>query len=141
MALTKKFCRNFDLELQAQATENGINISLSERHSFPLEDVFQFLSVETVVNVLEQAILQSPLFTTRFRWAANRSLALLRFQGGKKVPPQIQRMRAEDLLTAVFPQAAACQDNIAGEIEIPDHPLVKETMKDALTEASIWKVS
>lgn len=135
MALTKKFCRNFDLELQAQATENGINISLSERHSFPLEDVFQFLSVETVVNVLEQAILQSPLFTTRFRWAANRSLALLRFQGGKKVPPQIQRMRAEDLLTAVFPQAAACQDNIAGEIEIPDHPLVKETMKDALTEA------
>lgn len=135
MALTKKFCRSFDLELQAQATENGINISLSERHSFPLDDVFQFLSVETAVNVLEQAILQSPLFTTRFRWAANRSLALLRFQGGKKVPPQIQRMRAEDLLTAVFPQAAACQDNISGEIAIPDHPLVKETMKDALTEA------
>jgi ATP-dependent Lhr-like helicase len=135
MALTKKFCRNFDLELQAQATENGINISLSERHSFPLADVFQFLSTETVVNVLEQAILQSPLFTTRFRWAANRSLALLRYQGGKKVPPQIQRMRAEDLLTAVFPQAASCQDNIVGEIAIPDHPLIKETMKDALTEA------
>lgn len=135
MALTKKFCRNFDLELQAQATENGINIALSERHSFPLEDVFQFLSLETVVSVLEQAILQSPLFTTRFRWAANRSLALLRFQGGKKVPPQIQRMRAEDLLTAVFPQAAACQDNISGEIEIPNHPLVRETMKDALHEA------
>lgn len=135
MALTKKFCRNFDLELQAQATENGINIALSERHSFPLEDVFHFLSLETVVSVLEQAILQSPLFTTRFRWAANRSLALLRFQGGKKVPPQIQRMRAEDLLTAVFPQAAACQDNISGEIEIPDHPLVRETMKDALNEA------
>lgn len=135
MALTKKFCRNFDLELQAQATENGINIALSERHSFPLADVFQFLSTETVVNVLEQAILQSPLFTTRFRWSANRSLALLRYQGGKKVPPQIQRMRAEDLLTAVFPQAASCQDNIVGEIEIPDHPLIKETMKDALTEA------
>lgn len=135
MALTKKFCRNFDLELQAQATENGINISLSERHSFPLSDVFQFLSTETVVNVLEQAILQSPLFTTRFRWSANRSLALLRYQGGKKVPPQIQRMRAEDLLTAVFPQAASCQDNIVGEITIPDHPLIKETMKDALTEA------
>lgn len=135
MALTKKFCRNFDLELQAQATENGINIALSERHSFPLEDVFQFLSLETVVGVLEQAILQSPLFATRFRWAANRSLALLRFQGGKKVPPQIQRMRAEDLLTAVFPKAAACQDNISGEIEIPNHPLIKETMKDALTEA------
>lgn len=135
MALTKKFCRNFDLELQAQATENGVNIALSERHSFPLEDVFQFLSTETVVDVLEQAILQSPLFNTRFRWAANRSLSLLRFQGGKKVPPQIQRMRAEDLLTAVFPQAAACQDNISGPIEIPDHPLIKETMKDALTEA------
>lgn len=135
MALTKKFCRNFDLELQAQATENGVNISLSERHSFPLIDVFQFLSVETVVSVLEQAILQSPLFTTRFRWSANRSLALLRFQGGKKVPPQLQRMRSEDLLSAVFPQAAACQDNIAGEIEIPDHPLVNETMKDALNEA------
>jgi len=135
MALTKKFCRNFDLELQAQATENGINIALSERHSFPLQDVFQFLSIETVVDVLEQAILQSPLFTTRFRWSANRSLALLRYQGGKKVPPQIQRMRAEDLLTAVFPQAAACQDNIVGEINIPDHPLVKETLKDALPEA------
>ncbi|HEY9786371.1 MAG TPA: DEAD/DEAH box helicase, partial [Candidatus Obscuribacterales bacterium] len=135
LALRKRFCKSFNLELQAAATDNGINISLTEQHSFPLSDVFRFLSVDTVEDVLRQAVLQSPIFATRFRWDANRSLALLRYQGGQKVPPQIQRMRADDLLAAVFPQAAACQDNVVGDIEVPDHPLVAESLKDALTEA------
>jgi ATP-dependent helicase Lhr and Lhr-like helicase len=135
LALRKRFCRSFNLELQAAATDEGINIALSEQHSFPLADVFRFLHPNSVGKVLEQAVLASPLFTTRWRWDASRALALLRFQGGRKVPPQIQRMRADDLLAAVFPDAAACQENIEGEMRIPDHPLVREVMKDALTEA------
>src|SRR6185436_15832357 len=107
LALRKRFCRSFNFELQAAATDDGLNISLSEQHSFPLGDVFHFLNTETVKEVLEQAVLQSPIFPTRFRWDAGRALALLRFQGGKKVPPQIQRMRSEDLMASVFPQAAA----------------------------------
>ena len=135
LALRKRFCRSFNFELQAAATDNGLNISLSEQHSFPLADVFHFLQSTNVEDLLSQAVLTSPIFATRWRWTAGRSLALLRFQGGKKVPPQIQRMRSDDLLAGVFPQALACQENISGEIEIPDHPLVRETMKDALTEA------
>jgi ATP-dependent Lhr-like helicase len=135
LALRKRFCRSFNFELQAAATDNGLNISLSEQHSFPLADVFHFLQSATVEDLLSQAVLTSPIFATRWRWTAGRALALLRFQGGKKVPPQIQRMRSDDLLAGVFPQALACQENISGEIEIPDHPLVRETMKDALTEA------
>ena len=135
LALRKRFCRSFNLELQAAATDEGINIALSDQHSFPLADVFRFLHPNSVGNVLEQAVLASPIFTTRWRWDASRSLALLRFQGGGKVPPQIQRMRADDLLAAVFPDAAACQENIEGEMRIPDHPLIREVMKDALTEA------
>jgi ATP-dependent Lhr-like helicase len=136
LALRKRFCRSFNFELQAAATDDGLNISLAEQHSFPLEDVFNFLQPETVQDVVEQAVLTgSPIFGTRFRWDANRSLALLRFQGGKKIPPQIQRMRADDLLASVFPDVAACQENIEGEIRIPEHPLVKEVMKDVLTEA------
>src|SRR5580658_7193276 len=135
LALRKRFCRSFNFELQAAATDNGLNISLSDQHSFPLADVFHFLQAASLRSVLEQAVLTSPLFTTRWRWTAGRSLALLRFMGGKKVPPQIQRMRSEDLLAAVFPEALACQENIEGEIKIPDHPLARETMKDALTEA------
>ncbi len=135
LALRKRFCRSFNFELQAAATDNGLNIALAEQHSFPLADVFQFLQVETVSEILEQASLASPIFGTRFRWDASRSLALLRFQSGKKVPPQIQRMRADDLLASVFPDVAACQENIEGDIKIPDHPLVREVMKDVLTEA------
>ena len=135
LALRKRFCRSFNLELQAAATDEGINIALSDQHSFPLADVFRFLHPSSVGKVLEQAVLASPLFTTRWRWDASRALALLRFQGGRKVPPQIQRMRADDLLAAVFPDAAACQENIEGEMRIPDHPLIREVMKDALTEA------
>jgi ATP-dependent Lhr-like helicase len=135
LALRKRFCRSFNFELQASATDNGINISLAEQHSFPLADVFQFLRPGSVRQVLEQAVLASPLFATRWRWDAGRALALLRFRGGKKIPPQIQRMRADDLLASVFPEALACQENIAGEIAVPDHPLIREVMKDVLTEA------
>jgi ATP-dependent Lhr-like helicase len=135
LALRKRFCRSFNFELQAAATDNGLNIALAEQHSFPLADVFQFLQPETVQPILEQAALASPIFGTRWRWDATRALALLRFQGGKKIPPQIQRMRSDDLLASVFPDVAACQENIVGDIQIPDHPLVREVMKDVLTEA------
>src|SRR2546428_2338946 len=135
LALRKRFCRSFNFELQAAATDNGLNIALAEQHSFPLADVFHFLTAETVQPVLEQAALASPIFGTRWRWDANRALALLRFQGGKKIPPQIQRMRSDDLLASVFPDVAACQENIVGDIQIPNHPLVNEVMKDVLTEA------
>ncbi len=135
LALRKRFCRSFNFELQAAATDNGLNIALAEQHSFPLGDVFHFLNAETVQPILEQAALASPIFGTRWRWDANRALALLRFQGGKKVPPQIQRMRSDDLLASVFPDVAACQENIVGDIQIPNHPLVNEVMKDVLTEA------
>ncbi len=135
LALRKRFCRGFNFELQAAATDNGLNIALAEQHSFPLADVFQFLHSETMPPILEQAALASPIFGTRWRWDATRALALLRFQGGKKVPPQIQRMRSDDLLASVFPDVAACQENIEGDIKIPDHPLVREVMKDVLTEA------
>ncbi len=135
LALRKRFCRSFNFELQAAATDNGLNIALAEQHSFPLSDVFHYLQTETAQTILEQAALASPIFATRWRWDANRALALLRFQGGKKVPPQIQRIRSDDLLASVFPDVAACQENVVGDIQIPDHPLVQEVMKDVLTEA------
>jgi ATP-dependent Lhr-like helicase len=135
LALRKKFCRSFNFELQAAATDNGLNISLLEQHSFPLGDVFYYLTPQSIAHTLEQAALASPIFQTRWRWDATRSLALLRFMGGKKVPPFLQRMRSDDLLAAVFPDAAACQDNLAGDIDLPDHPLINEVMKDVLSEA------
>ena len=135
LSLRKRFCVGFNFELQAAATDNGLNIALAEQHSFPLGDVFHFLNAETVQPILEQAALDSPIFGTRWRWDANRALALLRFQNGKKVPAQIQRMRSDDLLASVFPDAAACFENIEGDRKIPDHPLVGEVMKDVLTEA------
>src|SRR5437660_2058430 len=135
LSLRKRFCVGFNFKLQAAATDNGLNIALAEQHSFPLGDVFNFLQAGTVQPILEQAALDSPIFATRWRWDANRALALLRFQNGKKVPPQIQRMRSDDLLASVFPDAAACFENIEGERKIPDHPLVGEVMKDVLTEA------
>ncbi|MCE9672314.1 DEAD/DEAH box helicase [Myxococcus stipitatus] len=136
MALRKRFCRSFDFELQAAATEDGILLSLGEQHSFPLADIFDFLHSEHVEEVLVQAVLQSPLFGTRFRWVATRSLALNRMMGGKRVAPNLQRARSEDLLAAVFPAQVGCQDNHGGgDIELPDHPLVKQTMDDCLHEA------
>ncbi|HKU26070.1 MAG TPA: DEAD/DEAH box helicase, partial [Candidatus Sulfotelmatobacter sp.] len=135
LSLRKRFCRGFNFELQAAATDNGLNIALAEQHSFPLADVFHFLHADSVQPILEQAALDSPIFGTRWRWDANRALALLRFQNGKKVPPQIQRIRSDDLLASVFPEAAACFENIEGDRKIPDHPLVNEVMKDVLSEA------
>jgi ATP-dependent Lhr-like helicase len=135
LALRKRFCRGFNFELQAAATDNGINISLAEQHSFPLSDVFQFLTEHTAKELLEQAAIASPIFKTRWRWAANRSLQLLRMSKGKRIAPQIQRTRSEDLLASVFPQAAACFETIVGDIQIPNHPLVDEVMKDVLQEA------
>ncbi|MDP7339572.1 MAG: DEAD/DEAH box helicase, partial [Vicinamibacterales bacterium] len=135
LALRKRFCRSFNFELQAAATDNGIVISLAEQHSFPLEAIFQFLTVETVAAVLTQAMLPSPMFGARWRWNASRALAVLRFAGGRKVPPPIQRMRSDDLLASVFPDQVACQENLTGDIRIPDHPLVNETIRDCLHEA------
>ena len=135
LALRKRFCRGFNFELQAAATDNGLNISLAEQHSFPLSDVFDFLTEQTVTGLLEQASLDSPIFRARWRWDAGRSLQLLRFYNGKRIAPQVQRTRSDDLLASVFPQVAACQENIEGDIQIPDHPLIQEVMKDVLTEA------
>ena len=135
LALRKRFCRSFNFELQAAATDNGIVISLSEQHSFPLEVVFRFLNVDTVEAVLTQALLDAPMFTARWRWNVSRALAVLRFAGGRKVPPPIQRMRSDDLLASVFPDQAACAENLVGDIRIPDHPLVDETIRDCLHEA------
>ena len=135
LALRKRFCRGFNFELQAAATDNGINISLAEQHSFPLSDVFQFLTEITTRSLLEQASLAAPVFKTRWRWAAGRSLQLLRNSKGKRIAPQVQRTRSEDLLASVFPQAAACFENIEGDIQIPDHALVREVMSDVLQEA------
>src|SRR5215471_5755995 len=135
LALRKRFCVSFNFELQASATDNGLNISLAEQHSFPLADVFHFLHENTVKEVLQQAALLSPLLETRWRWDANRSLALLRYWNGKKIPLQVQRTRSADLLASVFPDAAACQENVDGPIQVPDHPLIREVMKDIFHEA------
>ena len=135
LALRKRFCRSFNFELQAAATDNGINISLTEQHAFPLELVFEFLKPQTVEHVLTQAMLDAPMFTARWRWNASRALAIPRFRGGRRVPPPIQRMRAEDLLASVFPDQVACAENLTGEIRIPDHPLVEETIENCLHEA------
>ncbi len=136
LALRKRFCRRFDFELQAAATDEGILLSLGPQHSFPLESIFELVSEATVDEVLEQAVLQAPMFQVRWRWDATRALAIPRLLKGKRTPPPIARMRADDLLAAVFPQQVACQDNApGGPIAVPDHPLVKETLRDCLTEA------
>src|SRR5580704_10797222 len=135
LALRKRFCRTFNFELQAAATDNGLVLSLSDQHSFPLELVFDFLKTPTVEHVLTQAMLDSPLFGARWKWNAQRALAVLRFAGGHKVPPPLQRMRADDLLAACFPDQVACAENLTGEIRIPDHPLVNETIANCLEEA------
>jgi ATP-dependent helicase Lhr and Lhr-like helicase len=135
LALRKRFCRGFNFELQAAATDNGINISLAEQHSFPLSDVFHFLTEHTSKELLEQASIASPIFKNRWRWAASRSLQLLRMSKGKRIAPQIQRTRSDDLMASVFPQAAACFETIVGDIQIPNHPLVNEVMQDVLQEA------
>ncbi len=135
LALRKKFCRNFNFELQAAATDDSIILSLSSSHSFPLESVFNYLSPKTVRETLVQAMLDAPVFEVRWRWNATRSLAIRRFWSGKRVPPALQRLQAEDLIAQVFPDQIACLENIAGDRDVPDHPLVDQTIQDCLTEA------
>jgi ATP-dependent Lhr-like helicase len=135
LALRKRFCRSFNFELQAAATDDAIVLSLGTQHSFPLADVFHYLNRKTVREVLVQALLDAPMFGIRWRWNATRALALPRFRGGRKVAAPLQRMESENLLAAVFPDQLACLENIAGDREIPDHPLVKQTLDDCLTEA------
>ena len=135
LALRKRFCRQFNFELQAAATEDAIVLSLSTSHSFPLEEVAHYLHSNSAEHVLVQALLDAPLFPARWRWNAVTALALPRFTGGKKTPPPLQRMKSEDLLAAVFPDQVACLENIVGEREVPDHPLVNQTLHDCLREA------
>ena len=135
LALRKRFCRQFNFELQAAATEDAIVLSLSAGHSFPLDDVARYLHSNTALDVLVQALLDAPMFGVRWRWNATTALALPRMRGGRRVPPPLQRMRAEDLLAAVFPDQVACLENIAGAREIPDHPLVAQTLDDCLHDA------
>ena len=135
LALRKRFCRGFNFELQAAATDNGLSIALAEQHSFPLSDVFHFLTEHTAKELLEQAAIAAPVFKSRWRWAAGRSLQLLRMSKGKRVPPHLQRLRSDDLLASVFPHASACPETMEGDIVIPDHPLVNEVMQDVLQDA------
>jgi ATP-dependent helicase Lhr and Lhr-like helicase len=135
LALRKRFCVSFDFELQAAATDDAIVLSMGTTQSFPLADAFHFVRADRLDATLEQAILQAPMFGTRWRWNASRALAILRSSHGKKVPPFLQRMRADDLLAAVFPAQVACQENFTGPLEVPDHPLVRQTVHDCLFEA------
>ncbi|HUE83294.1 MAG TPA: DEAD/DEAH box helicase [Pyrinomonadaceae bacterium] len=135
LALRKRFCRQFNFELQAAATEDAIVLSLGPTHSFPLEDVFHYLNSKTVRDLLCQALLDAPMWQIRWRWNVTRALAVLRRRGGRKIPAQLQRMDAEDLLTAVFPDQVACAENLTGQREIPEHPLVTQTVRDCLEEA------
>ncbi len=135
LALRKRFCGSFNVELQAAATDNGIVLSLTEQHAFPLDIVFEYVKSASVEYVLTQALLAAPMFGARWRWNATRALAITRMRGGRKVPPQLQRMRADDLVAAVFPDQAACAENLTGPVRIPDHVLVRETIDNCLHEA------
>jgi ATP-dependent helicase Lhr and Lhr-like helicase len=135
LALRKRFCRSFNFELQAAATDDAIVLSLGTQHSFPLDDVFHYLNTKTVRDILVQALLDAPMFGIRWRWNAGRSLALPRQRAGRRVPPPLQRMESENLLAAIFPDQLACLENIAGDREIPEHPLVQQTIDDCLVEA------
>ena len=135
LALRKRFCRKFNFELQAAANEESLVLSLGPTHSFPLKEVVDYLNDRTVREVLVQALLDAPMFQARWRWNASTALAVLRRRGGERVPPQIQRSDAEDLLALIFPDQLACLENIPGDREVPDHPLVYQTIHDCLYEA------
>ena len=135
LALRKRFCQSFNFELQAAANEDSIVISLGSVHSFALEEVYGYLQAATVRDTLVQALLDAPMFEVRWRWNATRSLAIQRNRNGNRVPPQFQRMDAEDLIAQVFPDQIACQENLTGKRDVPDHPLVRQTIHDCLTEA------
>ena len=135
LLLRKRFCRSFDFELQAAASDDAVVLSLGPQHSFPLSELSDFLSLHGVRDALVHALLPTPMFQTRWRWNLNRALVVLRRKGGKRNPPALQRMEADDITAAVFPSLAACQDNAVGPREIPEHPLVQQTLQDCLTEA------
>jgi ATP-dependent Lhr-like helicase len=135
LAARKRICRTFDFELQAAASDDALVLSLGPQHSFPLPDFLKMLSWRNLPAVLGQAVVQAPMFQARWRWNLGRALAVLRFRGGRKNPPAIQRMEADDLMAAIFPGLAACQDNAVGPIEIPDHPIVRQTLDDCFHEA------
>jgi ATP-dependent helicase Lhr and Lhr-like helicase len=135
LALRKRFCRSFNFELQAAATDDAIILSLGTQHSFPLDEVFRYLNSRTVRDLLVQALLDAPMFPIRWRWNATRALALPRQRGGRKIPAPLQRMESENLLASVFPDQLACLENIAGDRAIPKHPLVQQTIDDCLSEA------
>jgi ATP-dependent Lhr-like helicase len=135
LALRKRFCRSFDFELQAAADNDGIVLSLGPQHSVPIENLFRMLTADNVAKLLEQALLAVPMFQVRWRWNLTRSLVVLRQQGGKRVPPYLQRFRCDDLLASVFPETVGCLENHSGDVVIPDHPLVRQTMHDCLHEA------
>ena len=135
LALRKRFCRSFDFELQAAASDDAVVLSLGPQHSFPLPEVLSHLSPRSVTETLEQAVLPTPIFGSRWRWNLSRSLVAPRFRGSRHLPPAIQRMEADDLMAAIFPMLAACQENVSGPIVIPDHPVVRQTMDDCMTES------
>ena len=137
LALRKRFCVGFGFELQAAANEDAIVISLGPQHSFPLADVFEFLHPNSAKDVLVQALLAAPMFTTRWRWNLSRALLLPRTEGGRRVPTPLMRMRAEDQLVRAFPQVLACPETLPpGEMPVPwEHPMVRQTIDDCLTEA------
>jgi len=135
LALRKRFCRAFNFELQAAATDDAMVLSLGTQHSFPLDEVFRYLNSKTVRDLLVQALLDAPMFPVRWRWNATRALAVPRMKSGRKTPAPLQRMEAENLLAAVFPDQLACLEHIVGDREVPDHPLVYQTIQDCLTEA------
>jgi len=132
LALRKRFCRKFNFELQAAATEDGVLLSLGPQHSFPIADILAYLTAKTLENILIQAVLDAPMFHTRWRWNLNIALAVPRRRGGRKVPPPLQRMQAEDILAAIFPDATACLENIGGDRGVPEHPLVDQALYDCL---------
>jgi ATP-dependent helicase Lhr and Lhr-like helicase len=136
LALRKRFCRTFDFELQASADDNGVVLSFGDRHSFPLDQMFHLVPPAVARDVLVQAFLAAPFFGTRWRWNVTRALQLKRLRNGQRVPPHLQRMRAEDLLTSVFPAQTACQENVVGDIPIPDQPIVRQTVDDCLNEVT-----
>ncbi len=137
LALRKRFCVGFDFELQAAASDDALLLSIGPNNSFPLEAMFDLVKPQWARESVEQALLigNSPMWGARWRWDATRSLAILRQRGGKRVAPPLQRMKADDLMAAVFPRLVACQENVTGAIELPDHPLVRQAMTDCLYEA------
>lgn len=134
LALRKRFCRQFNFELQAAATDDGLLISLGAVHSFDLPEVMGYLRSSNARDVLVQALLDTPIFQTRFRWCANIALAIKRRELRGPVPPQIQRSQTENLIARIFPDQLACLENLSGTRRIPDHPLVAQALADCLND-------